>query len=223
MANYIKSVPADSFQSCDVLSSDNWGNPAKGNVPSSGSCKQGGSGAITEPYWSDIDDWWYQGGHPESEAKWSGTNGSSHWAVRTFGGSSGRYLTGDMVDAIEFEEINNSTAKNGMYVLRYGIGLTNGSSLEWWDLSGPMDRPSTYGKKHTKYFNSSLMSRLKSGWFIERFIVEITTSPSGPGSSTTYTGVKNLKFRAIGHRTQNLILPVKRLRSQARETNRIGN
>ena len=220
MAKLIKSVPADSFQSCDVFNTVTNGFNANTSV---GPIKVGASGGVTESFWGDINDYWYQsGGHPEGVAKWSGTNGSDHWSVREFGNDYSRYLDGNMVDAIQFKENNDSTAGNGLYIFRYAIGISNGSSKEWYDLSGKMNRPGTYGRTHTAYFNSTLMNRLKSGWYVRGLLVEVSCAPKRAGSHATNTTISNLKFRAVGARGKNLILPVKRWNYDASKTNWIG-
>ena len=214
----IKSVPTAGYQACDNFNSDTWGQPEKQSITG---IKVGASGASTDAYWSDINDFWYQSGHPESTATWSGTNGNNHYSVRQFGGTTARYLTGHHVVGVQLYENNNSTASSGLYVRAVAVGITNGSSFEWYDLFGKMNRPKNYGRTLSATFNSTLLNRIKGGWYIERFMAEITSAPSGT-KRTTQTTVQNLKFMTTGTAGGNLILPVKRTRSNASSTNWIG-
>ncbi len=220
MASPVYSVPAGSYGNCETFSSDV--KTFNGNE-NYGPVKVGASGGTTVNFWGDISGYWYQSGQPEGNATWSGKNGASHFAIFLFGGGNSRWMTGKFVSGLQFKEENNSTAGHGMYVLRYGITIIahSGISQETYDLSGEMSRPSSYGKTHTANFNSALMSRLNDGWFIEKFIVEISTA-GGKGDRTTGTSVSNLKFKTAGSSGRNLILPVVRSKSDRSKTDWIG-
>ena len=216
----IKSVPAGSYGSCGAFSSDVKTFSAGATY---GPVKVGASGGYTTDFWGDLGGGWYKDGYPEGDARFGGNNGKDHFAIFLFGGGDrSRWMNGQFVSGIQFKENNDSTAGHGMYVLRYGIAIMNGSTIENYDLSGEMSRPNSYGKTHTANFNSALMSRLNSGWFVEKFIVEISTA-GGTGTRTTNTSVSNLKFKTPGTSGSNLVLPVVRSRSDRQHTKWIGN
>ena len=228
MATQIYSVTPGSYQKCDTFGTGV--NKYSGNT-SYGPIKVGASGAITEDYWGDIDGFWYQSGHPESgesgQAKWAGSNGRDHWAIFKLGDGSGRYLGGH-VTGLKFRENNNSTAGHGLYIFRYGIQLVgkNSTTIEMYDLSGKLSRPSNFGKTHSKTFNATLQDKLSSGnWLIDKLLVEVSTQ-GGSGSRTTYTTITDLQFMTRGSTISGgpwkLILPAKRPRKDRHETNRIG-
>jgi hypothetical protein len=219
MASPIYSVPAGSYGKCEAFSED----LKKFNADESyGPVKVGASGGTTTDFWGDIDGFWYQGGYPEDKARFYGDNGLDHFAIFLFGGGNySRWMNGQFVSGIQFKENNDSTAGRGIYVLRYGIAITNGSSRENYDLSGEMSRPNSYGKTHTANFNSALMSRLNGGWFIEKFIVEIS-SAGGSGGRKSNTSVSDLKFKTAGPSGSNLVLPVVRSKADRAKTDWIG-
>jgi hypothetical protein len=212
-------VPAGSYGNCGAFSED----VKKFNANESyGPIKVGASGGYTTNFWGDLSGFWYQGGLPEGNARFYGDNGLDHFQIFLFGGGNySRWMNGQFVSGIQFKENNDSTAGRGIYVLRYGIVIMNGSSIENYDLSGEMSRPSSYGKTHTANFNTTLMNRLNSGWFIEKFIVEIS-SAGGSGSRKTSTSVSNLKFKTAGNYGSNLVLPVVRDRRDRTQTKWIG-
>ena len=215
----IKSVPAGSYGNCGAFSSDVKTFSANASY---GPVKVGASGGSTTDFWGDIGGYWYQGGHPEDKARFYGDNGKDHFAIFLFGGGNySRWMNGQFVSGIQFKEENDSTAGHGIYVLRYGIAITNGSSRENYDLSGEMSRPNSYGKTHTANFNSALMSRLNSGWFVEKFIVEISSS-GGTGTRASNTTITNLKFKTPGPSGSNLVLPVVRSKADRAKTDWIG-
>ena len=216
----IHSVPAGSYANCEAFSQTS---VTKFNANQNyGPVKVGASGGKTENFWGDIGGYWFKSGQPEGDARFGGDNGRDHWAIFLFGGGDwSRWMNGQFVSGIKFKENNDSTAGRGMYVLRYGIAITNGSSLENYDLSGEMSRPNSYGKTHTANFNSALMNRLNGGWFVEKFIVEISTA-GGSGSRNTNTSVSNLKFKTAGPSGKNLVLPVVRSKADRAKTDWIG-
>jgi len=219
MASLIYSVPAGSYGNCEAFSSTT--KQFNGNE-SYGPVKVGASGGSTTNFWGDISGYWYQGGYPEGKALFYGDNGQDHFAIFLFGGGNySRWMNGQFVSGIQFKENNDSTAGRGIYVLRYGIAITDGSNRENYDLSGEMSRPSTYGKTHTADFNSALMSRLNGGWFVEKFIVEIS-SAGGSGSRKSNTTVSDLKFKTAGPSGKYLVLPVDRAKSDRAKTDWIG-
>jgi len=218
MASLIASVPAGSYGNCGAFSSDVKTFYAD---ESYGPVKVGAPGGYTTDFWGDVGGGWYKSGHPEGDARWSGKNGMNHYAIFLFGGGNSRWMNGQFVSGLRFEENNDSTKGHGLYVLRYGIAITNGSHRENYDLSGEMSRPGSYGKTHTANFNSALMSRLNGGWFVEKFIVEIS-SAGGSGDRTTSTTVSNLKFKTAGPSGKNLVLPVVRSKSDRSKTYWIG-
>ena len=221
----IYSVPAGSYGNCGAFSADVQTFNGNDNY---GPIKVGAPGGVTENFWGDIDGWWYQGGQPEDgwdggSARFWGSNARDHWAIFVFGGGSySRWMNGQFVSGIKFEENNDSTKGHGLFVFRYGIAITNGGSRENYDLSGKMDRPSSYGKTHTANFNSALMNRLNSGnWYVEKFFVEISCA-GGVGGGETTTTVSNLRFKTAGPSGKNLVLPVIRSKSDRAKTDWIG-
>jgi hypothetical protein len=219
MASLIYSVPAGSYGNCEAFSSTVTtfdGNESYGPV------KVGASGGYTTDFWGDISGYWYQSGYPEGDARFYGDNGRDHFAVFLFGGGNySRWMNGQFVSGIQFKENNDSTASHGIYVLRYGIAITDGSNRENYDLSGEMSRPNTYGKTHTADFNSALMSRLNGGWFVEKFIVEISSAGGSTGRKSN-TSVSDLKFKTAGPSGKYLVLPVDRAKSDRAKTDWIG-
>jgi hypothetical protein len=219
MASLIYSVPAGSYGNCEAFSST----IKKFNANESyGPIKVGASGGYTTNFWGDLDGYWYEGGYPEGDARFYGDNGRDHYQIFLFGGGNySRWMNGQFVSGIQFKENNDSTASHGIYVLRYGIAITNGSSRENYDLSGEMSRPNSYGKTHTANFNTALMNRLNGGWFVEKFIVEISSAGGSTGRKSN-TSVSNLKFKTAGPSGKNLVLPVDRAKSDRAKTDWIG-
>ena len=223
MASQIYSVSPNSYANCDTFGTTVTQYDAN---QSYGPIKVGASGSITEDFWGDISGYWYQGGQPENNCRFYGDNGRDHFAIFKFGGGSGRYI-GKQVTGLTFRENNDSTAGRGMYIFRYGIQITSrtSSTYEMYDLSGKMSRPSSYGKTHTKTFNSTLQNRLNSGdWFIEKLLVEVSTA-GGTGTRATNTTISNLKFNVKSSGLSSaykLILPAKRPYSSRNDTMRIG-